>query len=268
MTAIDTIRRGRECFARRRWADAYTHLSAADQEASLEPDDLERLATAAYLVGRDSEQCLRGLDRMATGAAFYQRAELHRLHGEFGEAEDAYRQASRWGRRPQPGLALLRLAQGQGDAAGVAVRGLVEEARERRIRSKLLPAHVEIMLAVGDVQAARVGANELEEIADEDTADMEVDAACWTFQQLGAAPDLARLEERARKGGRAAPGGLTTRELQVLRLVATGMTNQAIATELFISPKTVARHVSNIFGKLRLSTRAAATAYAHQHNLV
>lgn len=63
-------------------------------------------------------------------------------------------------------------------------------------------------------------------------------------------------------------GGLTKRELQVLRLVATGMTNQAIATELFISQKTVARHVSNIFGKLRLSTRAAATAYAHRHDLV
>lgn len=122
-------------------------------------------AEAVEAARRACDQCLRGLDRTATGAAFYQRAELHRLRGELAEAEDAYRQASRWGRKPQPGLALLRLAQGQGDAATAAVRGLVEEARERRSRAKLLPAHVEIMLAAGEVQEARVVADELEEIA-------------------------------------------------------------------------------------------------------
>jgi DNA-binding NarL/FixJ family response regulator len=63
-------------------------------------------------------------------------------------------------------------------------------------------------------------------------------------------------------------GGLTAREMEVLRLIAGGKTNRAIATELGISEKTVARHVSNIFTKLDLSTRAAATAYAFTHHLL
>lgn len=63
-------------------------------------------------------------------------------------------------------------------------------------------------------------------------------------------------------------GGLTTREVQVLKLVATGMTNRAIASELFISEKTVAAHLRNIFTKLGLSSRSAATAYACDHHLV
>jgi DNA-binding NarL/FixJ family response regulator len=71
-----------------------------------------------------------------------------------------------------------------------------------------------------------------------------------------------------RRATPAVPGGLTPRELEVLRLVAAGKTNRAVAAALFISEKTVARHVSNIFGKLGLSTRAAATAYAYRHGLV
>jgi DNA-binding NarL/FixJ family response regulator len=71
----------------------------------------------------------------------------------------------------------------------------------------------------------------------------------------------------ARQAESKATGGLSAREVQVLRLVATGKTNRAIADELSISEKTVARHVSNIFVKLSLSTRAAATAYAYQHDL-
>jgi DNA-binding NarL/FixJ family response regulator len=54
----------------------------------------------------------------------------------------------------------------------------------------------------------------------------------------------------------------------VLRLVATGKTNKAIATELFVSEKTVDRHVSNIFRKLNVPSRAAATAYAYEHKLL
>ena len=64
------------------------------------------------------------------------------------------------------------------------------------------------------------------------------------------------------------PGGLSRRESEVLTLVAAGKTNRVIATELFISEKTVARHVSNIFGKLGLSSRSQATAYAYKHGLV
>jgi DNA-binding CsgD family transcriptional regulator/tetratricopeptide (TPR) repeat protein len=103
---------------------------------------------------------------------------------------------------------------------------------------------------------------------DEDTTQMELDAARSAFQQLGAAPDLARVEALSRKRPAEVPGGLTAREVEVLRLVAGGKTNRSIAADLVLSEKTVARHVSNIFGKLGLSTRAAATAYAYEHGLV
>jgi DNA-binding NarL/FixJ family response regulator len=88
------------------------------------------------------------------------------------------------------------------------------------------------------------------------------------MRQLGAGPDLARTQALAKRGAPEAVGGLSAREVEVLRLLATGKTNRAIADALFISEKTVARHVSNIFTKLSLSSRAAATAYAYQHHLV
>ena len=97
---------------------------------------------------------------------------------------------------------------------------------------------------------------------------MELDAARWAFQELGAAPDVARVDALARRAGALDDGGLTARELQVLRLVAAGKTNRTIATDLFLSEKTVARHVSNIFTKLGVSSRAAATAHAYEHDLV
>jgi tetratricopeptide (TPR) repeat protein len=114
---------------------------------------------------RAAERFLRGPDHPAAGAAFYQQAELHRLRGEFAKAEEAYRQASRWGRMPQPGLALLRLAQGQVDAAQAAIRRVMEEASDRVTRSNLLAADVEIMLDAHDVAAARARADELSAIA-------------------------------------------------------------------------------------------------------
>ena len=97
----------------------------------------------------------------ALGAAHYQQGEVHRLRGAFAQAEEAYQQASRWGREPQPGLARLRLAQGQVGAADAAIRRVVEEAEDRVTRSRLLPALVEIMSAAGDVEAARAAADEL-----------------------------------------------------------------------------------------------------------
>jgi DNA-binding CsgD family transcriptional regulator len=100
---------------------------------------------------------------------------------------------------------------------------------------------------------------------DRDSADIELDAACQTFQRLGATLDLARLRT---SGAAPSAAGLTARELQVLRLVATGRTNRAIAEELDLSEKTVARHISNIFDKLDVSSRAAATAFAFEHRLM
>lgn len=274
---------------------------------------------AADAARRAAERCGRTPDQSPPGSAFYQQADLHRLRGEFADAEEAYRQASRWGRTPLPGLAQLRLAQGQVDAAATAIRRAVDEAVERRTRCRLLPAHVEIMLAARDVRAARAAADELAEIAadvgapfldavsahargavllaegearaalaalreawavwrdleapyevarvrvligracrelgDEDGAGLELDAARWTFQRLGAAPDVARVEALARTARSGGASALTAREVQVLRLVAAGKTNRAIASELRISEKTVARHVSNIFLKLDLCSR-------------
>ena len=271
-------------------------------------------------------------DDAAVGAAFYQRAELHRLRGEFENAEVAYRRANELGREPQPGLALLRLGQGHVGAADAAIRRVFDEAQEPIVRVPVLGAYVEIVLAVGDVAAARVAADELALIAgglnapfigartetcagavllaegdpraalaalrrawsswqelgapyesarvrlliglafralgDDDGADMELDAARSALQQLDAATELARVEAFSGILADVAPDGLTARELEVLTLVATGRTNRAIADDLFISEKTVARHVSNIFVKLGLSSRSAATAYAYEHDLV
>src|SRR5579859_2753631 len=268
----------------------------------------------------------------ARGSAFYLQGELHRLRGEFGRAEAAYRQASQFGREPQPGLALLRLSQGQREAAAAAIRRVVAEAQDRVSRAKVLAAHVEVMLAVGDVPAAGAAADELADIAaeldavllqayaahaqgavlltrgdadaavpalrrawaawqevavpyeaarvrillalayqvlaDHDTAAMELDAARWVFRQLGAIPDLLRLEVLTHSPRAKAAGGLTTRELEVLRLVAAGKSNRAIATGLVLSEKTVDRHVSNILTKLGVASRAAATAYAYEHDLL
>jgi DNA-binding CsgD family transcriptional regulator/tetratricopeptide (TPR) repeat protein len=280
---------------------------------------------------RALERFAHAADDYATGAACYQQAELYRLSGDFAAAEDGYQQASRWGRQPQPGLALLRLAQGKAEVAAAASRRVVAETSETFRRAKLLPAHVEIMLTVGDLQAAQDAAAELTQIAsaydtpalramadhargvalltegnaqaalvalraawqvwrelqapyesarvrvliglacralgDEEAAAMELDAARSVFAQLGATPDLARLEAFAH-GETAKAHGLTARELEVLRLLATGRTNHAIARELHLADKTVERHVSNVFTKLGVSSRAAATAYAYQHRLL
>jgi DNA-binding NarL/FixJ family response regulator len=105
-------------------------------------------------------------------------------------------------------------------------------------------------------------------LGDEEAAVMELDAARSIFAQLGATPDLAQLEAFAHGDAAAKAHGLTARELQVLRLLATGKTNRAIATDLVLAEKTVHRHVSNIFTKLEVSSRAAATAYAYQHRLL
>jgi tetratricopeptide (TPR) repeat protein len=99
------------------------------------------------------------------GVAHYVRGDLHRLRGEFSEAEEAYRQASRAGRKPDPGLAQLLQAQGQIEAAAAAIRRVAEETPPGRARTRILPAYVDILLAAGDVAAARKGADELAEVA-------------------------------------------------------------------------------------------------------
>src|SRR5690606_32081748 len=108
----------------------------------------------------------------------------------------------------------------------------------------------------------------LRALDDEASATMELDAAGYVFRELGARLDLDALQPLLQANAPAACGGLTAREAEVLALVATGMTSRDMADELVISEKTVARHLSNIYTKLGVSSRAAATAYAYEHDLV
>jgi DNA-binding CsgD family transcriptional regulator len=281
---------------------------------------------------RAGERCARAMNRAAAAQARYRQGEVHRLRGEFAAAEEAYQDASRGGWEPQPGLALLRLAQADTAAAGASIRRAVGETFEPSKRVSLLPAYVEIMLAIGDVREARSACRELGEISaafqssmlgamvahargavdladgdnraalvalrhaqqiwqelevpyeaarvrvllglacralgDDDTSALELEAAREAFADLGAAPDLARVDALIHRASPINAHGLTSRELEVLRLIAAGKTNKAIAAELVLSERTVERHVSNIFTKLGLSSRAAATAYAYEHRLV
>ena len=106
------------------------------------------------------------MNQLACGKAFYRQGEVHRLRGEFSAAEQAYREASRCGSEPQPGLALLRLAQGNADPAVAAIRRAVSEATAPMPRAALLPAYIEIMLAVGELGEAASACRELEGIAE------------------------------------------------------------------------------------------------------
>jgi DNA-binding CsgD family transcriptional regulator len=304
--------------------ECLVHRSQIMQLQGAWPDAMDEARRACERLSMPAGQPL--------GMALYQRAEMHRLRGEFDRAEEAYRQASQSGQMSQPGLALLRLAQGRVDAASGAIRRVVDEVGNRVTRSQVLAAYVEIVLATGDVGAARAAADELSHIAadlgapllraaaahaqgavllaegepraalgalrsaclawgelgapyesarsrvivglacrqlgDYDTAQMELDGARRVFQQLGAAPDLARVEELAPPAVPRGPRGLTPREFQVLVLAASGKTNREIARELVISEFTVRRHLQNVFAKLGVSSRAAATTYAFQHHLL
>jgi len=271
---------------------------------------------------RACERCAMSGSRDASAGAFYQQAEVHRLRGELEAAEAAYRSASQSGWDPQPGLALLRMAQGRPDAAAAAMRRAMRATSDPLARTRLLPAHVEIMLRVNAMDEARAACSELEALAqglaasmvhamaaqargalqlaegdaaaalrslreawriwqeveapyhaarvrtllgracralgDTDGAELETEAARTVFRRLGAVADTEPSASAHR---------LTARELQVLRLVAAGKTNKAIAAELALSEKTVHRHVSNIFDKLDVGSRTAAAAYVYRHKL-
>jgi tetratricopeptide (TPR) repeat protein len=105
------------------------------------------------------------MSRPAAGAAFYRLAEIHRLRGEFAKADTAYTRANERGRKPQPGLSLLRLAQGQTDAAAASIRSVLLDTRTPAARARMLGPAVEILLAAGDRENARASAAELSEIA-------------------------------------------------------------------------------------------------------
>jgi DNA-binding CsgD family transcriptional regulator len=274
--------------------------------------------------------------------ALYRLGELYRLRGELVLAEEAFRAASQLGVEPQPGLALLRLAQGKREQALTSLRRLVSSEQDPLERLRFLPAYIEILLArseptpsaadpssgeeveravadlaaiaarfaapmiaalaadararlrlcQGDAEGAlsdlrrafqtwqEIGAPYLaartrvalcrayRALGDRDAAELEQQAAQVAFEKLGAASDLRALGA-LREGQQGAPAHrLTPRELAVLRLLSAGMTNKAMAAQLHLSEKTIDRHVSNIFMKIGVATRAAATAFAYEHKLV
>ena len=267
----------------------------------------------------------------AAGLAHYERGEVLRVQGDHAGAAAAYEEAAALGRDPQPGLSLLWLARGNSAAATAGIRRLLEETREAVHLPAVLPAAVEVFVAVDDVDAARVAADDLARVArlfggqaleaasafaagsvclaagepggagealphlrhawklwidlgaryeaawarvqigvacrvlgDEESALSELGVASRTFSEIGAEPARAEAERLLR---RTLPDGLSAREAEVLRLVASGQSNGQIAAALFLSQKTVERHLSNIFAKTGVTSRTAAAAYAFEHNL-
>jgi DNA-binding CsgD family transcriptional regulator len=279
------------------------------------------------------ERLSQPVPKPAVGAAFYRKAEMHRLLGEVEEAEEAYRAAAEWERVPRPGLALLRLARGEVKAAQSEIRHVVDVVVEPGTRAEALTAQAEIAIAAEDLATSRCAADELSKIAtkigaefllavasgtqgslllaegdaqaaiaslrqallsfrhleapyeaarvqvclsrayrkqgNHESAAHELQAARETFRKLGARTDLAQIDALTDTPTSSCQAGpLTQREVEVVKLVASGITNREIAKKLNISEKTVARHLNNIFNKLDLSSRAAATAYAYQHGLL
>jgi DNA-binding CsgD family transcriptional regulator len=327
---VHAVNRAREwTFALSRWCEeqsemvAFTATCLAHRAAVLQFHGAWHDAMA--------EAC-RACDRSAkagrpSGAALYMQAEIHRLRGEFAESEQAYREASRSGCEPQPGLALLRLAQGRTDAAAAALRRMLSATSDGPGRARLLPAHIDILLGVGDVNEARRACLELRSLADtfaadalramaaqaqgaveladgdanaalaplrrafdlwelleapydtartrvllgracralddEETASLEWGAARSVLERLGARPELAQLDLLSESRGPRRAHPLTARELDVLRRIAAGGTNKAIAASLRLSERTIDRHVSNILTKLDVPSRAAAIACAY-----
>ncbi|MFI5056194.1 MAG: LuxR C-terminal-related transcriptional regulator [Actinomycetota bacterium] len=273
---------------------------------------------------------LAAIDPASAGLAQYQIGEIRRRRGDLAGAAVAYGRAHELGADPQPGLALLRLAQGDAEVAAAALRTALASTPTGPRRSRVLAASVEVALATGDIAGARASSDELAAIADaigthameaaaaaadgavllaegdaENAADrlriavslgqdvrtpdetarararygealralgddegarLALIGALAAFEELGAEPDAETTRRLLGTPG-AIPGGLTAREAEVLRLLAAGKTNRDIGVELVISEHTVARHIQNIYAKVGVSSRAAATAFAFAHDL-
>jgi DNA-binding NarL/FixJ family response regulator len=323
----------------RSWTESFTRWCDAQQELVLyrghcflhraELLELQGMWPEALVEARHAcDRLAQPVNPGALSGACMIEGDLLRLGGDLDAAEDAYQRAHELGQDPQPGLALLRVAQARLDVADAMIRRVLDETEDPMSRARMLSAYVEIVLAVGDTVAARVAADELRGIAtefgtplprahaaraigavlladsdyraalislrrafdgyhglgvrydaartrlliadacealgDHDAAEMEASAGHAALEALGASMRSSEIAKQADS----LPDGLTPRELEVLISLASGKTNRAIANELFISEKTVASHVSHIFTKLGVASRAAATAYAYDHHLV
>jgi len=314
------------------WCEAHPDLFPYRGQCMVRRAELLQLhgewTDAELEIQRACEHFSKSSLEVDAGEAFYRYGEISRLQGKYTRALDMYRQASRLGFKPQPGLALLRLAQGQTDVARAAIEQTEKEKKDPLSRSKILPAYLEIMIETEEIRAAQRAADELAEIAaaysaafleavatraqgnlllvsgkpadamahlhrastlftnskaryesartrvliglacrelgDADTAKMEFESAGETFEHIGAIPDLKSVNKLWPQNF---PHRLTPRELEVLRLLATGKKNKEIAADLFLSERTIDRHVSNILTKIDAPTRAAATAYAYKYQL-
>ncbi len=274
---------------------------------------------------------LTTLNVASAAAGHAEIGEIRRRIGDLTGAEAAFRKAEELSGQPQSGLAVLRLAQGNTDAAVAIISRALDDITWNRLgRAQLLPAQAQIAIAADDMAGAVTALEELESIArdfaspaliaaaastrgrvqlasgdrgavatlrqaadrwqelgaphevatarmlqgaalreegDLDAAATAFESAGALFSQLGAKFDLLSLSNFTNCSPNL-PAGLTTRECEVLRLVAAGKTNKQIAGELFLSEKTVARHLSNIFAKVDVTSRSAATAFAYDHHLV
>lgn len=290
---------------------------------------------------KEAERACRWLaekSEATVGRAHYQKAELHRLFGEFELADQGYHRAIHHGIEPQPGRALLCFMRGQGNAAVAAIRTACGSSFGSgpsvgtADRLRLLGPSVEILLSAGEAAAAIQAAEELAagakafdspllsatsamatgavmaatnklddalemlktalavwrdlgmpyetartrvkladvcyRLGDPESAGMYGEAAGAVFRELGASPDLHAIERKAWRVAAARRTSLTRRQMDVLRLLAVGKPNREIASELDLSEHTVARHVSNIFDKTGVSSRAAAVSYAHRAGLL
>jgi DNA-binding CsgD family transcriptional regulator len=326
------LRRAREWTAAlTSWCDAQPGLVPYRGQCQVHRAQIMMLQGAWADAFDETTTACQSLEQPAVGDAYYLLGELHRLRGEFEQSEDAFRRANSWGRRPEPGLVRLRVAQGRLDAAATTIRRLFSEEHQGLDWAEVLAVCVDVMVETDDLATARAACERLSELqsasefplleafnaratgtvllaeghaqqalevlrrgwriwqdlslpydaartrvligrclrdlGDEDSALMEFDAARSTFDRLGAVPDMRVVDALAGTSD-AEQNGLTPREIEVIRLVASGRTNRVVANELFLSEKTVARHLSNIYLKLGISSRAAATAYAYDHGLV
>jgi len=220
-----------------------------------------RSDAAAIAIRRVASTTANGLKRLSLLPAY---VEIMLAAGDVQDARTACRELEGLARSYETGVpdAIAAQARGAVDLAegdAQAALGALRRAFEvwQRIQAPYAAARVRVLTGL----ACRA-------LGDEDGADLEFDAARSIFERLGAAPDLARLGVLTKGVASDNANRLTSREVQVLRLVAAGKTNAAVAAELFLSERTVERHLSNIFTKLDLPTRTAATAWAYEHGLI